>query len=189
MKLQTAKHQEDMTTVQLYPQMKGVSLCNGFHEMHVGGGLTVMDHVTIMTVPCELHHRWDLSYPCLQESTHTGIFMVTCCITSRVGTFMLQLLRRMRASLIILIGKPTETYTDPLKQPHPLLSNRPSIQERSLSVQTGWSAAALSVSQWAAVKSNQFVKSLIKLNTICSIHAAPAHRPAIHRALVPHCVI
>lgn len=43
-----------------------------------------------------------------------------------------QTARRTRASLIILIGKSTEANADPLKQPHPLLSNRSSIHERAL---------------------------------------------------------
>lgn len=87
----------------------------------------------IMRGPCELHHRYDLSHSCLQESTQRSCNGDLLHYYHIGSTFMLQpFIRRIRASLIILSRKPTETYTDPVKQPYPLLSNRPSTEERSL---------------------------------------------------------
>lgn len=133
---------------------------------------------TIRSREKKSYHPNNMSYLAIILCRCTGDNESAMCVTSQVrlvltrklsissyqitSKFMLQLIitRRMRESPITLIIQPNETSTDLLKQPHSLLSNRPSIPKRSHLC----NLAYCSNSQCQLTKvANQLVKSQIKL--------------------------
>lgn len=117
---------------------------------------------------------------CACKNAHTDLFMATCCITLDWQCFHASTSHQKEEE-----GKSNHIDQRAYRNVHWLrrAASSTAVQHdidprEIISVRAGWSAAALGVSQWmGGSEADQSVTGLIRLNAVCSIHAASANKP------------